>query len=270
MSPVTPDLTDLLLRAARGLAAGPMEQFEIKTIFPLGIGEAFDVSFTNASLWMLISLGAAVLFFTLTTRRGQLVPGGAQGAAEVVYEFIAKMVRDTMGEDGRRFFPFVFTLFIFVFLSNFLGLLPSIPGTPNQVHTFTPTSHIIVTFTLAILSVGLVLVYGLVKHGFGFLKLFAPSGVPLWLLPLIVPIEIISFISRPISLAVRLFANMVAGHMVLKVFAGFVIMLGVFGVVPFVVMIAVNALELLIAFLQAYVFALLTSIYLNDALHPSH
>ena len=277
MSLVTTDLSGLLLRALRPMAAGPMEQFEIKTIFPLGIGEAFDVSFTNASLWMLIGLGTAVLFFTLTTRRSQLVPGGAQGAAEVVYEFIAKMVRDTMGEDGRRFFPFVFTLFVFVFLSNFLGLLPSIPGTPESTHTFTPTSHIIVTFALACLSVGLVVVYGLYKHGFGFLKLFAPSGVPVWLLPLITPIEIISFLSRPVSLAVRLFANMLAGHVVLKVFAGFVAtliaagpVLGVVALLPMLGIVGVFLLEFLVAFLQAFVFAILTCIYLQDALHPSH
>ena len=272
------DLTTWLLERARGMAAGPMEQFEIQTIIPLPFGDGFaDLSFTNASLWMMISLGTAVLFFTFATRRSQLVPAGMQGAAEVAYEFIAKMVRDTMGEDGRRFFPFVFTLFIFVFLSNFLGLLPSIPGTPNASHTFTPTSHIIVTFTLAILSVGLVLVYGLAKHGFGFLKLFAPSGVPLWLLPLIVPIEIISFISRPISLAVRLFANMLAGHVVLKVFAGFVAtlltaggVLSAIAIVPLIGIVGVFLLEILVAFLQAFVFAILTCIYLQDALHPAH
>ena len=278
METMRADLTRMLLDWARGFAAGPMEQFEIQTIVPLPFGDGFaDLSFTNASLWMMISLGTAVLFFTLATRRSQLIPAGMQGAAEVAYEFIAKMVRDTMGEDGRRFFPFVFTLFIFVFLSNFLGLLPSIPGTPNQVHTFTPTSHIIVTFTLAILSVGLVLVYGLVKHGFGFLKLFAPSGVPLWLLPLIVPIEIISFISRPISLAVRLFANMLAGHVVLKVFAGFVAtlltaggFLSAIAIVPLIGIVGVFLLEILVAFLQAFVFAILTCIYLQDALHPAH
>jgi F-type H+-transporting ATPase subunit a len=272
------DLSGLILRAARGLAAGPMEQFEIQRIVPFPVTDGpIDLSFTNASLWMLISLGTALLFFTWATRRSQLVPGGPQGAAEVVYEFIAKMVRDTMGEEGRRFFPFVFTLFVFVFLSNFLGLLPSIPGTPNAIHTFTPTSHIIVTFTLAVLSVGLVLVYGLVKHGFGFLRLFAPAGVPVWLLPLITPIEIISFLSRPISLAVRLFANMLAGHVVLKVFAGFVAVLiasgpvlGAIAILPLLGIIGVFLLEFLVAFLQAFVFAILTCIYLQDALHPAH
>jgi F-type H+-transporting ATPase subunit a len=261
----------------RGLAAGPMEQFEVVRIFPLDFNGRVDLSFTNASLWMVITVLSALLFFTLATRRLQLIPGGVQSMGEVAYEFIAKMVRDTMGEEGKGFFPFVFTLFLFIFFCNLLGLLPSIPGTPNATHTFTPTSHIIVTFVLALLSVGLVLIYGLIKHGFGFLKLFAPSGVPLWLLPLITPIEIISFLSRPVSLAVRLFANMLAGHVVLKVFAGFVGtlltaggLLSILSIVPLIGIVGVFLLEFLVAFLQAFVFAILTCIYLQDALHPSH
>ncbi|MEM9810725.1 MAG: F0F1 ATP synthase subunit A, partial [Pseudomonadota bacterium] len=209
-------IEELLLHMLQPLAAGPMEQFEIKSIIPLSFGET-DISYTNASLWMTIVLLSALGFFTLATQRLALIPGGMQSMGEMAYEFISKMVHDTMGEEGRQFFPFVFTLFVFIFLCNLLGLLPSLPGTPSEVHVFTPTSHIVVTFTLAIISVGLVVVFGLIKHGFGFLKLFAPSGVPLWLLPLITPIEIISFLSRPISLAVRLFANMLAGHVVLKV-----------------------------------------------------
>jgi F-type H+-transporting ATPase subunit a len=270
-------LFPLMDRFLKPLAAGPMEQFEIVEIFGLDFVDAIDLSFTNASLWMLITVGTALLFFTFATRRSQLIPGSAQSMGEVTYEFVANMVRDTMGEEGRGFFPFVFTLFIFVFLCNFLGLLPSIPGTPTSVHTFTPTSHIVVTFTLALLSVGLVVVYGVFKHGFGFLKLFAPSGVPLWLLPLITPIEIVSFLSRPVSLAVRLFANMLAGHVVLKVFAGFVGtlltaggVLSVLSVIPLLGIIGVFLLEFLVAFLQAFVFAILTCIYLQDALHPSH
>ncbi len=258
-------------------AAGPMEQFEIVNIFPLMFNQTIDLAFTNASLWMWIVVGTALLFFTVATNRMQLIPGGAQSMGEVAYEFIAKMVQDTMGDEGRQFFPFVFTLFTFIFLCNLLGLLPTIPGSPHGVHVFTPTSHIIVTFTLAILSVGLVVVYGLVKHGLGFLKLFAPSGVPIWLLPLITPIEIISFLSRPISLAVRLFANMLAGHVVLKVFAGFVGtlltaggVLSVISIVPLFGIVGVFLLEFLVAFLQAFVFAILTCIYLQDALHPSH
>jgi F-type H+-transporting ATPase subunit a len=267
----------LIDRFLAPMAAGPMEQFEIVNIFGLDFLDAVDLTFTNASLWMLITVGTALLFFTFATRRSQLIPGSVQSMGEVSYEFVANMVRDTMGEEGRGFFPFVFTLFIFVFLCNFLGLLPSIPGTPTSVHTFTPTSHIVVTFTLALLSVGLVVVYGLFKHGFGFLKLFAPSGVPLWLLPLITPIEIVSFLSRPVSLAVRLFANMLAGHVVLKVFAGFVGtlltaggVLSVLSVIPLLGIIGVFFLEILVAFLQAFVFAILTCIYLQDALHPSH
>ncbi|MCQ8184819.1 F0F1 ATP synthase subunit A [Parvularcula sp. BGMRC 0090] len=271
------NLNPLMDRFIEPLAAGPMEQFEIVPIFGLDFAEAIDLSFTNASLWMLITVGTALLFFTFATRQSKLIPGSVQSMGEVTYEFVANMVRDTMGEEGRGFFPFVFTLFIFVFLCNFLGLLPSIPGSPTSVHTFTPTSHIIVTFTLAILSVGLVVVYGVFKHGFGFLKLFAPSGVPLWLLPLITPIEIVSFLSRPVSLAVRLFANMLAGHVVLKVFAGFVGtlltaggVLSILSVIPLLGIIGVFLLEFLVAFLQAFVFAILTCIYLQDALHPSH
>ena len=270
-------IEELLFDLLSGRAAGPMEQFEIKEIFPLPFGDGISLAYTNASFWMTIVFLTGLGFFTLATKRAALIPGGVQSMGEMAYEFIAKMVDDTMGEEGRQFFPFVFTLFTFIFLSNLLGLLPSIPGSPDKLHTFTVTSHIIVTFTLACLSVGLVLVYGLFKHGFGFLKLFAPSGVPLWLLPLITPIEIISFLSRPISLAVRLFANMLAGHVVLKVFAGFVAsllaaggVLSVISIVPLIGIVGVYLLEFLVAFLQAFVFAILTCIYLQDALHPSH
>ena len=259
------------------MAAGPMEQFEIVELIPFSFNGAINLAFTNASLWMMIVVGSALLFFTLATSRLQLIPGGTQSMGEVAYEFIAKMVHDTMGDEGRQFFPFVFTLFTFIFLCNLLGLLPTIPGSPHGVHTFTVTSHIIVTFVLATLSVGLVLVYGVLKHGLGFLKLFAPSGVPLWLMPLIIPIEIISFLSRPVSLAVRLFANMLAGHVMIKVFAGFVGslltaggILGAIAIIPIFGIVAMYILEFLVAFLQAFVFAILTCIYLQDALHPSH
>lgn len=270
-------MTDTLLSYLFGLyAAGPMDQFIVKTIIPFSFGET-DISFTNASFWMMIGVLTALGFFTLATKRLALIPGGMQSMGEMAYEFIANMVRDTLGEEGRIFFPFVFTLFTFIFLSNLLGLLPAIPGTPSVVHTFTPTSHIVATFTLALLSFGLVVVYGLFKHGLGFLSIFAPSGVPLWLMPLIVPIEIISFLSRPVSLAVRLFANMLAGHVVLKVFAGFVGtlltaggVLSVISIVPLFGIVAVFLLEFLVAFLQAFVFTILTCIYLKDALHPHH
>ena len=268
--PLLPDL-------GRPRAADPMEQFEIVEIFPLAFNDQISLGFTNASLWMAITVLTALGFFTLSTKRVALVPGRMQSMGEVAYEFVANMVRDTMGDEGRQFFPFVFTLFIFIFLSNLLGLLPTIPTAPHALHVFTPTSHIIVTFTLALMSVGLVVIYGVMKNGFKFLKLFAPAGVPVWLLPLITPIEIISFLSRPVSLSVRLFANMLAGHVVLKVFAGFVGgllatggVLTVFSIFPLIGVVGVFLLEFLVAFLQAFVFAILTCIYLKDALDPAH
>ncbi|MEM9837815.1 MAG: F0F1 ATP synthase subunit A [Pseudomonadota bacterium] len=260
------------------MVADPMEQFEIVEIFPIPTGEgALNLSYTNASLWMTIVVLTAFLFFTLATKRLQLIPGGIQSVGEVAYEFVAKMVRDTIGEEGRQFFPFVFTMFTFVFLCNLLGLLPTIPGAPHALHVFTVTSHIAVTFTLAMLSIGLVIGYGIFKHGLKFLMVFVPGGVPWWLYPLIVPIEVVSFLSRPISLGVRLFANMLAGHVILKVFAGFVASLLVAGgalsaisIIPLMGIVGVYFLEILVAFLQAYVFAILSCIYLKDALHPVH
>lgn len=277
-------LTDALAQFARSLVmdpakvAGPLEQFEITRLIPIPVGlEPVDLSITNSTLWMFIGIGLATLLLTFATRRLQLVPGAMQSLGEMTYEFIAKMLRDATGDEGRPLFPFIFTLFLFIFMSNFLGLLPTIPGTPAGLHVFTPTSHIIVTFALAVLSVGLVLVVGFVKNGLGFLKLFAPAGVPWWLMPLIVPIEVVSFLSRPISLAVRLFANMLAGHIVLKVFAGFVVSLLAAGgaltalsIIPLIGIVMVYLLEFLVAFLQAFVFAVLSCIYLQDALHPSH
>lgn len=255
------------------MAADPMEQFEIKSIIPLDLG-ALDISFTNSSLWMVISIAVALIFFFMSTSRRSLIPGRSQSVAEVSYTFIADMVRDAIGPEGMKFFPYVFTLFIFILMNNLLGLLPSIPGLPHEFHTFTPTSHIVVTFALAMLTISIVIIYGFYKNGLGFFKLFAPSGVPIWLLPLIVLIEFISFLSRPLSLAIRLFANMLAGHIILKVFAGFVISLlgagAIFkglAILPVLGIVAVMMLEILVAFLQAYVFAILTCIYLNDAEH---
>ena len=254
-------------------AAGPMEQFEIHRLAPLSLGN-IDVSFTNSSLWMMIATGAAVIFFSSATRARALIPGRMQSIAEVLYNFVADMVRGAIGPEGMKFFPYVFTLFIYILLANLLGLLPSIPGIS---HTFTTTSHIAVTFGLAMLTIAIVIFYGFYKNGLGFLKLFVPSGVPPWLLPLIVLIEFVSFLSRPLSLAIRLFANMLAGHIILKVFAGFIIsLLGAGGVVsaiaifPFLGTVAITLLELLVAFLQAYVFAILTCIYLNDAVNVGH
>ena len=235
----------------------PLEQFTIKPLAPIEIG-GYDVSFTNSSLFMVLTIILATVFLAGGMRRRAMVPGRWQSMAELSYEFIANMVRDNVGSEGRRFFPFVFTLFMFILFGNMLGMLP---------YGFTFTSHIIVTFTLALVVFVGVTVLGFVKHGIGFLKFFAPSGVPIFIMPLLIPIEIISYLSRPISLSVRLFANMLAGHTLLKVFGGFVIALGVAGVVPFAFLVALMGLELLIAFLQAYVFAILTCLYINDALH---
>jgi len=236
----------------------PMAQFEINRIVPMNIG-GLDVSFTNSSLMMVITLGLITLFLMMSTRRGALVPGRWQSLAEISYEFVASMMRDTVGDSGRKFFPFVFTLFMFILFLNMLGMVP---------YSFTVTSHIIVTFGLAALVFIGVTVLGFIKHGFGYLKLFVPHGVPAALLPLIVVIEVISYLSRPISLSVRLFANMMAGHTMLKVFGGFIVMLGfIGGWLPLAFSVAFVGLEVLVAFLQAYVFAVLTCIYLNDALH---
>ena len=249
--------------------AGPMEQFTIKPIVPFSAG-GLDLSFSNASLWMFLAVLGVIVFLTVGMARAAMVPGRWQSMAEMSYEFIANTVRQNAGEAGMKFFPLIFTLFMFVLFCNLFGLLP---------YSFTPTSHIIVTFALALLVFLTVIVVGLARHGLHFFSLFVPSGVPAWLLPVIVPIEVISFLSRPISLSVRLFANMLAGHTMLKVFATFVVSLGAAGgvfsagaILPLLGIVAVTALEFLVAFLQAYVFAVLTSIYLNDAinLHEHH
>jgi F-type H+-transporting ATPase subunit a len=256
-------------------AAGPMEQFEILPIVELTLGD-IDVSFTNSSLWMVIGVGAIIAFFFAATRRRALIPGRLQSIAEVLHEFVADLVRDTIGEDGRKFFPYVFTLFMFILVANYIGLIPAVPGSPAEFHTFTTTSHIVVTFALAIVTIAIVIFYGFAKNGLKFLRLFAPSGLPIWLMPILVPIEIISFLSRPVSLGVRLFANMLAGHIILKLFAMFVIMLlgapvafKALSIFPFLGSIAIFLLELLVAGLQAYVFAILTCIYLSDAAHAA-
>jgi F-type H+-transporting ATPase subunit a len=244
----------------------PMEQFEIHRYFtfkPFGI----DASFTNSSLAMVLTAALITLFIWYAMRHRSLVPNRLQSIAEMAYEFVANIVKQTAGPDAMGYFPIVFTLFLFILVSNLLGLV-NIPGV---FAPFTSTSHIIVTFAMALaVFIGVTLI-GIWKHGFGFLKLFVPSGVPMWLLPVLVIIEVISYFTRPISLSVRLFANMMAGHTVLKVFGGFVVGLGVMGGwAPLLVMIPFTGLEVLVAFLQAYVFAILTSIYLNDALHIHH
>lgn len=236
----------------------PMEQFEIQRYIPMDVA-GFDVSFTNSSLFMVVATGLIVLFLTMGMRHRALVPGRLQSMAELSYEFVANMMRDTVGPEGQKFFPFVFTLFMFVLFCNMIGMVP---------YTFTVTSHIIVTFALALAIFIGVTILGFIKHGAGYLRLFVPHGVPAALLPLIVVIEVISYLSRPISLSVRLFANMMAGHTMLKVFGGFIVMLGIWGGwLPLAFSVAFVGLEVLVAFLQAYVFAVLTCIYLNDALH---
>jgi len=235
----------------------PLAQFVIKPLLSLRIGN-LDVSYTNSALFMTIALVLASSFLLLATRRGALVPGRWQSLAEISYEFVANMIRDNVGQEGRKYFPFIFTLFMFVLFGNLLGLVP---------YSFTFTSHIIVTFTLAAVVFIGVTIIGFKKHGLHFLSFLMPAGVPMFMAPLIIPIEILSYFTRPVSLSLRLFANMTAGHTMLKVFAGFVALLGVLGVVPLMLVAALTGLELIIAFLQAYVFTILTCVYLNDALH---
>lgn len=255
--------------------ASPMEQFEIIPIVDLSLG-SINISLTNSALWMLICTGAIIAFFAFATRRAALIPNRLQSMAEVLYEFVSDLVRDTIGPEGRKFFPYVFTLFIWILIANLFGLIPTLPGLPHAAHTFTTTSHLIVTLALAMVTITIVVVYGFWKNGLGFLKLFAPSGQPFYMYFLLVPIEVVSFLSRPLSLAIRLFANMFAGHIILKLFAGFVVsligaggFLSVVSILPFFGATAVTALEFLVAFLQAYVFAILTCIYLNDAVHAA-
>jgi F-type H+-transporting ATPase subunit a len=253
---------------AAGGGIDPIHQFEVKPIIglrPFGL----DLSFTNASLFMVLIVAVVSAIMIYGSSQRATVPGRLQSLAEMIYEFVASTVTGVMGKAGMRFFPFVFSLFMFVLTSNLLGMVPG---------SFTVTSHIIVTAAFAFLVISVVLVYGVVKHGSHFFGLFVPSGVPGWLLPFMVLIEAVSFVSRPISLSLRLFGNMLAGHIALKVFGAFVVALlaggSVFGYViaplPLLLAVALTALEFLVAFLQAYVFAILTCVYLNDALHPGH
>jgi F-type H+-transporting ATPase subunit a len=247
--------------------ASPLEQFEIRPIVPLEVG-GYDLSFTNASAFMVLVLLLVVGFVWAGARRAALVPGRLQGAVESLNDFIGGVVDENMGAKGRAYVPFIFSLFMFILAANLIGLLP---------FAFTVTSHIAVTFAFAALVFLMSIVIGFAKHGLHFFSLFVPPQTPVFLLPLIVIIEMISFLSRPLTLSVRLFANMTAGHILLKVFAGFVISLGlaggvwaVVGVLPLIMAVALYALELLVAVVQAYVFALLTSVYLNDAVNLSH
>ena len=240
----------------------PLAQFEIKTLVPLDFG-GIDASFTNSALMMVATVVVVSAFLILGMRRNALVPGRWQSIAELSYVFIANLVKDTVGSEGRNYFPFIFTVFMFVLFGNLLGMVPYsfISVTPTKI------TAAMVTFTMAaVIFVGVTLI-ALAKHKMHFFSFFMPPGVPILMAPLLIPIEIISYLSRPISLSVRLFANMLAGHTLLKVFAGFIISLGVFGVAPWLFVVALTGLEIVIAFLQAFVFTILTCLYLNDALH---
>ncbi len=243
--------------SAPGSGPSPLEQFEIKTLLPLHLG-GVDLSFTNSALFMVLAVVLAGGFLIFGMRRADEVPGRWQVAVELCYGFVAGLLRDTVGDEGRRYCPAVFSVFLFVLLGNLLGMVP---------YSFTFTSHIVVTFALAIVIFLGVTALGFIKHGFHFFTFFAPPGTPVVMLPLLVPIEIISYLSRPISLSVRLFANMLAGHTLLKVIAGFIALLGFAGVLPLALVVALTGLEILIAVLQAYVFTILTCLYINDALH---
>ena len=244
------------------MATNPMHQFNVYKIGPEIKINGIDLSFTNASLFMLISGIFISLFLLLGTKDRKIVPGKFQLISEMLYNFISKMISDTAGKKAKPYFSFIFSLFIFVLFCNMVGMLP---------YSFTVTSHIIVTLAFAMFIFIGVTILGFVIHGFKYLKIFVPSGVPMVLLPIIMIIEIISYLSRPVSLSVRLFANMMAGHTMLKVFGGFVISLGlVAGWLPLTFSVALTGLEILVAFLQAYVFAILTCIYLNDELNLHH
>jgi len=247
----------------------PIEQFEIHNFFPIAKIGKFEIAFTNSAAYMLAAVLVITAFLLVATSKRALVPSRWQSAAEVSYEFVATMIRSTAGAEGMRFFPFVFSLFMFVLTLNMVSLIP---------HTFSVTSQIIITAALALTVFFVVVIYGFMRHGFRFFNVFVPKGVPLYILPLIVFIELMSFLSRPLSHSVRLFANMLAGHITLQVFAGFIVLLGasfgalgwIGGALPLLMVIMLYALETLVAFLQAYVFAILTCIYLNDAIHPGH
>ena len=241
------------------MAAGhsPLAQFEIKRWVPIKIGE-LDISFTNSSTFMVLTVVVVSAFLILGMHRNAMIPGRWQSMVELLYIFIANLLRDTVGKEGRPYFPFIFTVFMFILVGNLFGMIP---------YSFTFTSHIVVTFAMALVVFLGVTIIAIAKHRLYFFTFFMPPGVPLLMAPLLVPIEIISYLSRPISLSVRLFANMLAGHTLLKVFAGFVVSLGMFGVFPLAFIVALTGLEIVIALLQAFVFTILTCLYLNDALH---
>ena len=253
----------------------PIHQFRITNLFDIGTfggngtpGTGTHIAFTNSALFMVLTIGLILIFLIWGSSRRAIVPGRLQLMTEMSYEFVANMVRNTAGHDGMKFFPLVFSLFMFILVANLFGMFP---------YFFTVTSHIIVTAMMALLVFAVVVIYGFMHNGLKFFKLFVPSGIPWFVIWLVVPIEIISFLTRPVSHSVRLFANMLAGHITIKVFAGFVFSLGSIGalgvagaILPLIMVVGLSALEILIAFLQAYVFAMLACIYINDAIHPGH
>ena len=243
--------------ASSGEKHSPLEQFEITPYahFETAIG---DLAFTNSSLAMIITVIMITLFLTITVNSRSLIPSRIQLISEMSYNFIAQLLNDTVGDQGKKYFPFVFAIFMFVLIGNMVGMIP---------YSFTFTSHIIVTFALAAVVFIGVTILGFAKHGLHFFSFFVVPGLPWYMLPILIPIEVISYLARPISLSVRLFANMLAGHTLLKVFAGFVVPLGFLGIVPLAFIVALTGLEILIAFLQAYVFAILTCLYINDAIN---
>ena len=243
--------------ASTGEKHSPLEQFEIIPYWQIKINN-LDLSFTNSSVAMVLTVAFITIFLTATVKTRSIIPTRMQLISEMSYNFINQLLNDTVGNEGKQYFPFIFTIFMFVLIGNMIGMIP---------YSFTFTSHIIVTFALAsVVFIGTTIL-GFVKHRLHFFSFFVIPGLPWYMLPLLIPIEVISFLSRPISLSVRLFANMLAGHTLLKVFAGFVVTLGLAGILPLVFIVALTGLEILIAFLQAYVFAILTCLYINDALH---
>lgn len=246
---------------ASGAGHGPLHQFEVTKMVDISVG-SLGLHITNSAIWMMVATALVIVFTTVFISRRALVPGRMQSLVELSYEFVANMIKDNVGNEGRPYFPFIFTLFMFILACNMLGMLP---------YSFTVTSQIAVTFGLAFVVFIGVTVIGFIKHGLGFFKFFLPEGVPGFLAPLVIPIEVLSYLIRPVSLGLRLFANLTAGHTMLKVFAGFVVPLGAFyilpGVIPMAAVIGLTLLEFAIAFLQAYVFAVLSCIYLHDAIH---
>jgi len=245
----------------------PIHQFEVSRLLEIPLGN-IDLSFTNVALFMVATVIVSTLFLYYSCGGRSLVPTRMQSISEMGYEFVFSTLKEAAGQQGMKFFPLVFSLFVFILVANFIGLFP---------YFYTVTTQLVITFALAMLVIATVIIYGFAKHGLRFLRLFVPTGVPVVLIPLVTLIEVISFLSRPISLSVRLFANMLAGHITLKVFAGFCVTLAAMGpigvgssLLPLVMTIAITALEFLVAFLQAYVFTVLTCMYLNDAVHPGH